>query len=300
MKFLDLFNVPIIDSHALTAKSRLNVFMLRLDGGKFDYEKMHEILGEASLTYAVSRSFYKEKYDQQAISALKSHVDKLFRNAEANDGEGGELLLYCFLEAHLGAPKILSKMELKTDGNDYVKGSDGIHLLDIGGGEFHLIFGESKMIGDSTEKGSSLRKAVSDAFISISEIEKEGFGGEIRLVDSNLMKESFDDQTLKELKRIIIPSGRDNAISKQNAYGIFLGFEIDNTDWDVINMSDKEFEDKLKESVKSAVEKRYDHIVKKIKEHNLEGRSFYFYAVPFLKNSTTNIDKTRKAMISRI
>jgi hypothetical protein len=105
LKFLDLFNVPIIDSHALTAKSRLNVFMLRLDGGKFDYEKMHEILGEASLTYAVSRSFYKEKYDQQAISALKSHVDKLFRNAEANDGEGGGVAALLFSRGSFGRTK---------------------------------------------------------------------------------------------------------------------------------------------------------------------------------------------------
>jgi hypothetical protein len=34
-------------------------------------------------------------------------------------GELGELLLYCFLESHLKAPKILSKLELKTSTNHY-------------------------------------------------------------------------------------------------------------------------------------------------------------------------------------
>ncbi len=298
--FLNLFNEALIDSHELTTKSQLSLFMLRIDGGKFDYERMYEVLGEASLTYAVSRSFYKQKYDNHTLHAIQSQVGQLFRNADLNDGEGGELLLYCFLESHLGAPKILSKMELKTDGNDYVKGADGIHILSTGDLGFHLIFGESKMIGDSTEKGSSFRKAVSDAFKSIHAIETEGFGNEIRLVDSNLMKESFDESTISELKKIIVPSGRDKSISKQNAYGLFLGFEIDIIDWDVLNMTDVEFEENIKAAITSAVENKYDHIIKKIKEYGLEGRHFYFYTVPFLKDSHTNIDITRKAMIKRI
>lgn len=42
-----------------------------------------------------------------------------------NNGELGELLLFCFLETHLGAPQILTKLELKTSISHYVNGADG-------------------------------------------------------------------------------------------------------------------------------------------------------------------------------
>ena len=64
------------------------------------------------------------------------------------DGELGELLLFCFLESQLKAPKILSKLELKTTSGLYVNGADGVHFLKLEDGNYQLIFGESKMYVD--------------------------------------------------------------------------------------------------------------------------------------------------------
>jgi hypothetical protein len=191
-------------------------------------------------------------------------------------------------------------MELKTAGNDYIKGADGIHLLDMGNENFHLIFGESKMISDSTEKGSSFRKAIAKAFESIKKVETEGFGGELNLVDSNLMKESYSSEAVEYLKKIIKPSARDISIVKANAFGIFVGFEIDINGWDLQNMTDPDFEKKIKEEVKKSVEEKYDYIQEQITTYNLSGYHFYIYAVPFIKNGDISLDSTRKKIIEHI
>ena len=59
-----------------------------------------------------------------------------------------KLLLFCFLESQLKAPKILSKLELKTTSGLYVNGADGVHFLKLEDGNYQLIFGESKMYVD--------------------------------------------------------------------------------------------------------------------------------------------------------
>jgi len=298
-QFLSLFYAPEIDSFEVSTKTKLSLYVLRIDGGKFDYEAMYEELGNASISYVFSR----QKFDDIKSETYSKHVRQaqaLFRKTDVNDGEGGELFLYCFLETHLDAPKILSKMELKTSSNDYVKGADGIHLLDLGDGNYHLIFGESKMIGDSSEKRSSFRKAIADAFKSIKKVEREGFSSEISLVDSNLMKESFSLETVDFLKGIIKPNARDVSVTKNNAFGIFVGFEVDINDWDLQSMTDDIFKQSIKNACKDMVIERYDYIKEQIEKENLEGYHFYIYAIPFIKKGDETIDKTRKKIIEKL
>ena len=298
-KFLDLFYEPEINGHELTKKTKLSLFILRIDAGRFAYEDVKRELGNAAMTYVFSRVKFDDIKPDQMHENVKI-VQERFRDGDVNDGEGGEIFLYCFLETHLGAPKILSKMELKTAGNDYIKGSDGIHLLNLGDGVFHLIFGESKMISDSTEKGSSFRKAISVVFESIKKVESSGIGNEINLVDSNLMKETYDKDQLEYLKRILKPSARDIAITKYNAFGIFVGFEIDISDWDLQQIDDIEFEKRIKKEIMMMVEDRYDYIKERIMKENLSGYHFYIYAVPFIKNKELCLDATRKDIIRHI
>ncbi len=56
--------------------------------------------------------------------------------------------MYCLLESYLHAPKLLTKLELKTALNEYVNGADGVHLLKIGDASHQMVFGESKLYGD--------------------------------------------------------------------------------------------------------------------------------------------------------
>jgi hypothetical protein len=45
---------------------------------------------------------------------VATKVQSQFRLPDSNAGEGGKVILYSLLEGHLGAPTVLSKMELKV------------------------------------------------------------------------------------------------------------------------------------------------------------------------------------------
>jgi len=83
-------------------------------------------------------------------------------------GEAGELLLYFLLEAVIGAPQVVAKIELKTNRAVEINGSDGIHM------QWHaadkivdVYFGESKMY---TDVGAALTRA----FTSIGQFHASG------------------------------------------------------------------------------------------------------------------------------
>ena len=72
---------------------------------------------------------YDDLREKEKYNTLVTKAKERLRKAESNEGELGEILLYSMLEAHLKAPKLLTKLELKTDPNHYVNGTDGVHLL---------------------------------------------------------------------------------------------------------------------------------------------------------------------------
>lgn len=297
-EFLTLFHPPHIDKHPVKKKIELSLFIRKLEGNNFEIQHFHTVLGNAAMSYVLSRNRFENINSTNAHEITKK-VMSSFRKTEENSGEAGELLLYCFLESHLKAPKILSKMELKTAANDYVKGADGVHLYEHAPGKYHLIFGEAKMISNSTSKNSSLTSAITQAINSIEEVEAKGLSKEIELIDANLMKESLSDEAFSYIKDILIPNGQ-NAAVKQNAFGIFVGFEIDTTNWKIVELETEEFENRIKTEVVEAVESRYKHIIDKIVEKNLDGYHFYIYVTPFIKDSKSNIDSARKNIINAV
>ncbi|MGT2846876.1 Hachiman antiphage defense system protein HamA [Streptococcus massiliensis] len=104
----------------------LDLFLLPINARNFDYNSVSDNLIESVADYALSWKI-RDKYKDKAMTLSKKAREK-FKEATKNDGELGELLLFCFLEGHLEAPKILTKLELKTSNQLYVNGSDGVHL----------------------------------------------------------------------------------------------------------------------------------------------------------------------------
>ena len=69
--------------------------------------------------------------DYHRIVRLGDDAKSLFikaKNQLESGGEPGELILYALLEWVLKAPRLVSKMYLKTNNNMPVHGTDGIHL----------------------------------------------------------------------------------------------------------------------------------------------------------------------------
>lgn len=277
--FLDSFehlgSFPL-DSYG---KNELNLFMLRINANEFDYALLVNNLLEPIITYSVSRQIqadYANKPHTLTKKALSRFVD--YCN---NTGELGELLLYAFLECHLNAPKILTKLELKTSTSLYVNGADGVHYLKLPNGNYQLIFGESKTIDDLTV-------ALRAAFTSIAEFKnqvnkdgkaKSGINYEKSLISDNLTKETFSDEDAEFIRSLIYPK-RENSFFVDDAFGIFIGYNL-NISPDDKKLPNDVFHDKIKTSICDAVKGKITLINKYIGEKGLVGHSFHIYILPF-------------------
>jgi len=289
-KFLDSFRK--IQEKVFNEKNKLNIFMLNINANEFDYKLLEDNLRDPIISYAISRKV-KEKYKDQAGTLVHKAKEK-FLDYFQNDGELGELLLYCFLESHLKAAKILSKLELKTTNKKYVNGSDGVHYLRLPNGNYQLIFGESKMYTD-------LYYAIGEAFKSIKEFKhevnsngekKSGISYEKALISDNLNKE-FSEEDEEFLMDIIYPRG-SNDFDVDDAFGIFIGYQIDITREEKMLSHDK-FRKLIANNIIKEIEKIEKSIETRIKNRQLEGHDFYIYIVPF-----TNIEDKRKEILGEI
>jgi len=277
-----------LDEHE---KNKLDLFVLKVNANEFNINTLIQNLIDPLVNYSLSRNIvdeYKNKPATLSKKAREKFIDYL-----NNKGELGELLLYCFLETHLKAPKILTKMELKTSTSHYVNGSDGVHFLKLENGNYQLIFGESK-------REKELTRGITDAFKSIYEfkneinskgIKKSGLPYEKGLISDHLDKETFSEKEKEFLKKIIVPD-KDSSFEVDDAFGIFIGYETKITDEDKRLPNDK-FREKIKKQIEDEVKNKFDHIIKKIKEYKLYGHNFYIYILPFsdMEETTKKIQK---------
>ncbi|PFR26497.1 hypothetical protein COK19_12790 [Bacillus cereus] len=287
-QFLDLFYHDIKDYSIDGCNTNLNLHTLKISNNKFAYYDLVDALEDCIVTYCLSAKEL-EKLKENVGKKYTRAVRKL-RNYKANDGELGEILLYCMLESHLKAPKIFTKMELKTSSEDYVKGADGVHLLKLDDCNYQIIFGESKL-------NQKFQRGLYEAFKSIKEYitrANNNINDELVLINSYLEKEAVSEEMYSLLKSILVPSARESEINTDNAFGIFVGFELDldEADW---KLSNRAFREKVRNLIKESVEKEFKYIKKKVEEHQLYGYDFYIYVIPFFE-----LDETRKRVIKNL
>ena len=274
-------------------KNKLNLFVLKINSNEFDYDLLIDMLLDPVIDYSISRQV-KERYKNRPATLSKKAREKFVEYAR-NNGELGELLLFCFLETHLGAPKILTKLELKTSTSHYVNGADGVHFLKLPDGNYQLIFGESKTYQD-------IDGAIRDAFKSIYNFkngindkgnQKSGIQYEKSLISDNLFKEAFSDEERDFLESLIYPTKNRN-FDVDDAFGIFIGFQIDVSDEEK-GMPTADFRKLVKSRVDDEVSKCLASIQQKIVENKLQGHNFYIYVLPF-----TDINSKRKKIMEAI
>lgn len=274
-------------------KNKLNLFILKINSNEFDYDLLVDMLLEPVIDYSISRQV-KEKYKNKPMTLSRKAREK-FVEYTRNNGELGELLLFCFLETHLGAPKILTKLELKTSTSHYVNGADGVHFLKLADGNYQLIFGESKTYHD-------IDRAIADAFKSISNFkngvndkgnQKSGIQYEKSLISDNLFKETFSEEEREFLESLIYPS-KNRKFDVDDAFGIFIGFQV-NVSNDEKAMPTADFRKLIRNRVDAEVNKYLASIQQKIIDNKLQGHNFYIYVLPF-----TDIDSKRKKIMEAI
>lgn len=284
-RFLNLFRTLTLDRSP--RQSTVNLHVLNIESNSFIYNKLIEELRELIVCYVHSNRRIAEFNRNYPSFSPKPYLEAIqkFRTYTTNEGELGELLLYAFLESSLNAPKLLSKMELKTNANDYIKGSDGIHLLE-NDNNYQLIFGESKMYAD-------LLEGAREAFDSIADFKINRLNFERGLIDTHVINEIVTEEGYEIIKSILLPSG-NHGPTLDLSFGIFLGFELPVSDTQ-LSMKNNEFRDWAYSFVKNNASRVIDTIENRIIKHQLFGHEFHIYIVPF-----TNIDITRKKLIQEM
>jgi hypothetical protein len=286
--FLDLFYHDL-QSEILENGNLLNLFTLKIKNNSFSYDELIEELGNKLHYYALSRQQVDLLKKEDKLNDLIKIAKSKLRDHSVNDGELGEMLLYCFLESHLKAPKILTKLELKTASNDYVKGADGVHLLKLNEKDYQLIFGESKL-------QAALTIGIHNAFTSIKKLltEKGKMKFEINLINSELVKEAFTPENYGFLKKIIIPSAKANETNMDYSFGIFLGYNMELTN-EERNLPNDNFRTTIRDKIKKTVLNSIKSINYQIKKEEFVGYQFYLYVIPF-----SDLEKQRKEIIKEM
>lgn len=286
--FLDLFYHDICEE-PLGNNNTLNLFTLKVKNNAFSYHELINELGNKLYYFALSRKQINQLKKEDKLNDLIKKAKSKLKNYDTNEGELGEILLYCLLESHLNAPKILTKLELKTNSNDYVKGADGVHLLKLNNFDYQLILGESKL-------NSDIRQGIYEAFNSINKFLNENtkLEFEIDLVNSELVKEAYDESSYETLKKIIIPSAKEDETYLDYSFGIFLGFDIEITE-EESKLINSEFRKNIREKIKTVVLSAKDSFNFQLKKEGYRGYQFYIYVIPF-----SDLSNIRKDIIKKI
>lgn len=286
--FLNLFYHELVDEK-LENGNDLNLFILKIKNNSFSYDELIEEIGNKLYNYALSRQQVARLKKEDKLKTLIDSAKAKFRDHSVNEGELGEILLYCLLESHLNAPKILTKMELKTAHNDYVKGADGVHLLKLSDRDYQLVFGESKLEAKITD-------GIYSAFDSIQKLltEKGKLKFEIELINSELVKETYDQASYEILRKIIIPNAKEDKTNIDYSFGIFLGYDVEITESEK-NLPNSTFRNQIRLKIKNEVLAVLKSINFQLRKTVFTGFQFYIYVIPFY-----DLEKSRKDIIKEI
>lgn len=139
----------------------------------------------------------------------------------ANSGEGGELLLFAFIEHFLHAPIILSKMRLKTNTQMPVHGSDGVHARwDSASSNLVVIFGESKVYATLPEALRSAAESIG-SFVANADGRKDY---ELQLTTKHVDLDGFPEACKDALIQYLHPFATEEGSRREERFAILLAY----------------------------------------------------------------------------
>ena len=272
-------------------KNKLRLFMLNTENKLFNYDELYQYVLSNITKYVFDRRKNTDiendpsKRNFATLEAISHLRDITSDKDKGAGGELGEILLYLFLEQDMQAPKLFSKVELKTGARDYIKGSDGIHFrfreTSDGKKVLQLVIGEAKI-------QNKLSDGINAAFVSVNTYLTENIQDR-NLLDTHLMNQLVDEEEAKILKEYILSVPRKK---KETVFGIFIGYSIDYTGEGDIS---DEYDNKIIDENIKQVLKYQEEIIKNIKQYKISNYEFDFYFLPF-----HNAMRDRKVIIESL
>ena len=171
-----------------------------------------------------------------------------------------------------------------------------MHLLSNCDGTYKLIFGESKLYKNISDALYEAFKSINDFIneINTSGENKSGINYEKDLISSNIDNFELSDEDKAILEFIIYPSKNEKKLHIDDAFSIFIGYEIDISE-ETKKCTSSDFIDEVKKKILLELDSFENKVYKKINDNNLLGHTFFVYIVPF-----TDIDNTRRKILEDI
>ena len=261
----------------LSNPSHAHFYSVNVNNFEFKFRDLKKYLSDNLGKYVLSRAKIAslEESGHGDTATFVGFMQLINANREGITSSGstlGEMLLYFFLEQELGAPKIMSKIEIVNLPRKTISKCDGVHLLSTVDGAFpchQLVFGASSIDGDLTE-------AIDRAFDRVVHI-KNNSENELQMVENTIYDNIYDAETTKYMESLIFPKapGTDKP---DMAFGAFLGYTIKLSH---DGMTNQQYREAVREKMKADIEEIKPYIVRKIQDLGLEGYSFFFYVLPF-------------------
>lgn len=265
--------IPHTGSLGLLNPNQLRIFHLDVMNNEFHFSALKNFLLNNIGRYVFSRAQMEQFKTDDEIENIGLHAVRLMSADNSGTGdELGEVLLYALLEQVLGAPKILSKIELEKSSNQFSSKSDGVHLLsldDSGTPYYQFVFGASSIIGD-------IKGAFDKAVISIENVKQES-ENEMQLIEGTVFNNVFDKETTEYMKQLLVPS-KNKTEAPDMAFGVFLGYSLG---LDKTQYSNRDFRSALTDKMAKDIQDCASYIAEEIKKLSLDAYSFYFYVIPF-------------------
>lgn len=204
--------------------AKIRMHYIKFDGnGRPMIKALANTLYGYIIEYCIASRNRSDALTAKQAAQLTKQARELFRHPKVTDespdktGEAGEILLYFLMEAVLNAPQIVSKMELKTNHKDEVKGSDGIHArYNESDGVVDFFFGESKLYADAAT-------AIARAIDSVDQFhETEMYQHEFTMVTKHF---KYANEKTKEAITSLIVSGEPGAGVRLN-HACLIGYNF--------------------------------------------------------------------------
>ncbi len=222
--------------------------------GVTDHQGFFELIREGILhNFVFSCKEIERKLGIENPNAVENLFNKAVRKLSRHTAQGelGELILFTLLDVYFNAPKLLSKVSMKTTPKVPVFGGDSVHGQFDGSG-FKLYLGESKM-------HKTFSSASSDAIPSIQSA-KQRYYVEFDLLDSFMDFPNIDADFESKLIDLLDPFSSDD-VSEFIHSPCFIGFNAPALISDA--KTEKEFIEAYKEQAKKMVGSYFTRAEKK-------------------------------------
>ena len=216
------------DMHRLTGSFHYITFA----DGVPTVQEFVEYLYDCLIPYCLPKSKVRDALqgidpvqDYHRIVRLGDDAKSLFikaKNQLESGGEPGELILYALLEWVLKAPRLVSKMYLKTNNNMPVHGTDGIHLGYDGNKDLLTVyFGESNIYQSFSSAADAAFTSMADLLANAGQISRE-----IEILNNLSDLNSLDPAFRAKIADYINPYSKSKlTLQKRIVHACLLGFE---------------------------------------------------------------------------